>query len=120
MESIASQDTALTCPPKPKLYVLVRADLSLGQQMAQAAHAGIELQRNHNTPETIVILNVRDMAKLQKYFDLAPSPAHMFWEPDYSEFTAFACVSTGEIFAGLKLAGKESKAKRLWRKISGR
>lgn len=112
------------------MYVLVRADIGQGLQMAQACHAAVELTLRHPviaraTPNTVV-LSVADEEALLGWYerlqDVWPCddgppiydehgespPTHLFSEPDLGgAATALACFSTGEAFSALPLAGKE-------------
>ena len=94
------------------MYVLVRADLRPGLQMAQAIHAAVDLALSHPeqaavTPNTIV-LAVPDEGALLDWADRLDVPFVLFAEPDLGgEHTALACFHTGEPFAALPLAGKE-------------
>lgn len=99
-----------------RLYVIVRADIPVGYQMAQACHAaaaiGAEQPENLRRFPTIVILNAdglpslasfRMMAGIRQYPGCEPVP---FFEPDLDdEMTAFAVFSSGELFSDLPLAG---------------
>lgn len=112
------------------MYVLVRADIGQGLQMAQACHAAVELTLRHPdttraTPNTVV-LSVADEEDLLGWYeriadvwpvDTGPViygddgdllPHVLFTEPDLGgAATALACFSTGEAFSALPLAGRE-------------
>lgn len=93
-----------------RLYVIVRADIPVGYQMAQACHAaaaiGAEQPQALATYPTIVILNAYDEDHLRDHFVAAGQTAVPFHEPDLNdEMTAFAVFASGEQFANLELAG---------------
>lgn len=92
----------------PKLYVLVRDDLSPGLQLAQAVHAATAFAQRHPersaSTENAVILAVPDEATLLSY---ATDDGVLFREPDLGdEATAFATVSEGSAYSSLPLAGR--------------
>lgn len=101
-------------PREPRLYVLVRADLPPGYQMAQACHAVSYLAADNRLAlyqhPVISVLNVRDedelLSESRKAMIEPGSPeGFMFREPDLGgEATAFACYSRGKEWAHLKLA----------------
>lgn len=100
-------------PADSKLYVLVRSDLELGLQMAQAVHAAtaISVQYPVTVRETlnVVVLSVLDEDDLLAAWSTRPPdvPHSLFHEPDCGdEATAYAEVSNGERFACLPLAGR--------------
>jgi hypothetical protein len=89
-----------------KLYVLVRGDLTHGQQMAQACHALADFMLYHNTScsccpdlrwsnDTIVILKTKNEQELSSWLEVfrantSIAYAH-FNEPDLNgELTAIA------------------------------
>ena len=92
------------------MYVLVRADLTFGQQLAQAAHAAAEYAARFGdsvlaTP-TMVVLSVKDEQHLLDHVDSVNG--YLFFEPDLGdtgEHTAFATVCDGRHFSRLSLAG---------------
>lgn len=98
----------------PRLYVLVRADLPPGYQMAQACHAVSYLAADNRLAlyqhPVITVLNVCDEGELlsesRKAMIESGSPeGFMFREPDLNgEATAFACYSRGSEWSHLKLA----------------
>lgn len=98
-----------------KVYVLVRADLPPGAQLAQSGHAAIELALKHpdvvSCTPTIVMLQVRDEEHLLDFVRGASReglPLATFVEPDMGyTTTAMAAVSDGRMFMGLQLAGEE-------------
>lgn len=92
------------------MYVLVRTDLSVGQQLAQTAHVAAEYAARHSdsvldTP-TMVVLSVRDEQHLLDHANRVNG--YLFFEPDLGdtgEHTAFAAVCDGRLFSSLSLAG---------------
>lgn len=95
-----------------RMYVVVRADLPAGYQMAQAVHAAVH-EGIHNEVAvhkypTVVVLSVRDESHL---FEMVPEDATIFREPDLEwNATAFSTFSDGTGFEMLPLA-----LKRGWR-----
>ncbi len=100
----------------PKLYVLVRDDLSPGLQLAQAVHAATAFAQRYpersRSTENAVILAVPDETTLLIYADLdkfSPDPGVTFREPDLDdEATAHANVCSGYAYRRLPLAGQVS------------
>lgn len=88
------------------MYVLVRADLAPGAQLAQAVHAAIGLAQGHDDlPDTVVVLSVADESSLITQAGTV-SGGELFREPDLgNEATAYAVVSDGATFSALCLAG---------------
>ncbi len=99
--------------------MLVRADLTPGQQIAQATHVGIEHALKHpqhvGTTPNLVVLSVPDEEALLAWADrVAGWASHpievenytIFYEPDYEAHTALAVILTGERFSALPLAGR--------------
>lgn len=95
------------------MYVLVRADLVPGRQLAQAVHAAIGLAERGSPagggspvdsvglPETVVVLAVPDEAALIE----RAGDGYLFHEPDLAgQATAYAAVSDGASFSDLRLA----------------
>lgn len=84
----------------------MRADLAPGAQLAQVAHAAIELaQGRDDLPETVVVLSVPDESSLITQAGTVVGGA-LFREPDLGdEATAYAVVSDGALFSDLRLAG---------------
>lgn len=88
------------------MYVLVRDDLTPGQQLAQAVHAAVEHTLKHHetvgrTP-TVVVLAVPDEASLRRY---ASGGGTLFYEPDLESYTAMCDIGDGSRFSTLRLAG---------------
>ena len=98
-----------------RLYVIVRADIPIGYQMAQACHAaaaiGADQPKLLKKYPTIVILNACCRHHLQFLYDEAAFNRPVeFREPDLGdEMTAFAVFSSGEEFRHLDLAGGGAK-----------
>lgn len=96
-----------------RLYVVVRADLERGLQLAQACHAVRELSLEHPEDaegENLVVLEVPDEAGLERLAASVPGPLKAFREPDLGgALTALAV--TGEarrMLSSLPLAGRRS------------
>lgn len=103
-----------------RTYVLVRGDIPVGYQMAQAIHAATELALAHpeacRAAPTVLVLEVANEELLMEWlFELHPSgsPVTVFQEPDLwghpgGWHTAVAHIPVdGSIFADLPLAGSE-------------
>ncbi len=117
-----------------KLYVLVRSDLTHGQQLAQLGHAcayyGQRYPKATLAHPTICVLAVADEAELVRYYhraiDPGTDPVFIFLEPDMGtlgEYTALATTSDGAIFRDLHLAGGPHKLpfyRRLYRSLNER
>lgn len=76
-------------PDKPYVYVFVRADLPVEQQMVQASHAALEAGFRFEQPAqtaSLVLLSVPDMPALESaaqrlaQYDI---DHHLFYEPDF-------------------------------------
>lgn len=109
-----------------KLYVLVRGDLTHGQQLAQVSHAVAEFMMHHNDVdstcaccdptkrwenETIVVLKTKSLSELESWATFFSNDAKItfakFMEPDMnSELTAIAAhgVSLPKFLKKLQLA----------------
>lgn len=99
-------------PLQTKLYVIVRDDITHGQQLAQVGHAASWFGVHHPyamfADQHICVLRVGGEHELLEAWRRSPRPKERFFEPDFGEageFGAFAAASTGEEFADLKLAG---------------
>lgn len=91
-----------------KLYIVVREDLSPGQQAVQALHAQREFTARHpeedlrwySKSNTLVLLSVPDEPRLLQLLDSALErgyPVAPFREPDRSdELTALALAPVGK------------------------
>lgn len=78
-----------------RLYVVVRADLPIGLQMAQAVHAALLFGNLVGVRENVVVLHMPDEEALRSLEDaLSPAPALRwiaFREPDVdNQLTAIA------------------------------
>lgn len=76
---------------KRTIYVFVRTDLSLEQQMVQSNHASVEAGRLHYRPEhgiaSLVLLAVPNQAALHRastHLQALGIAHEMFFEPDWS------------------------------------
>lgn len=96
------------------MYVLIRDDLTPGQQLAQSIHAAVEhaLRKPKHvaaTP-TVVVLTVPDEdALLEQSERLQDEYLYhtLFQEPDLDgSFTALSVICTGHRFSTLPLAGR--------------
>lgn len=93
-----------------KLYVVTRADISPGYQIAQSVHAAVEA--TVRTPENVrkfpvvICLEAKDEEHL---LCLAPVNASIFYEPDLNdEATAFSLWCDGSQFCELPLVGGQT------------
>lgn len=78
----------------PYIYLFVRRDLSIPQQIIQTAHA-VDSIRGHGVDEIshMVLIGAKDQAELHSFADhLSNSDIHheMFFEPDVDAYTAIA------------------------------
>ncbi len=109
-----------------RLYVVVRADLPIGLQLAQVVHAALQFGRYVGERETVVVLHAPDEAALGAISDVLAlvdanrdadvwKPLHwvMFQEPDLDmQLTAVAADGTAEVKRALRhlpLAFKSSR-----------
>lgn len=104
---------------EPKLYILVRDDLSKSQKTVQAAHAACQYlldhgncfykgERIHWSNGTIVCLKVKDeqmlIDKENEIVKLGLNPYSIFIEPDLNNSkTALAIISKNPLFSDLFL-----------------
>jgi hypothetical protein len=99
--------------PTPKMYVLVRNDLSSTYKLVQGYHALSQYAMEHpslfqewnNT--TICVLGIRNLIEMKMWqAKLLPKKViSYFYEPDLDgQITAIACYDTGEIFKDLSMA----------------
>jgi peptidyl-tRNA hydrolase len=90
------------------LYVIIRKDLSIAQQMMQGAHAAIEFQHEH--PEIaklwnehskyLVFLSVENESELEKYiqkFEYKMLKYSVFREPDIGDEITAVAVEPGDV-----------------------
>ena len=76
----------------PYVYVLVRRDISLADQMVQAAHASQESGAQFGCPDSchMVLCGVKDESELRAaalHIELNNIQLAMFYEPDSDQFT---------------------------------
>lgn len=100
--------------PTPKMYVLVRLDLSETYRIVQGSHALAQyaLDNPDNfkawNNSTIVFLGVRNLIDMRGWLNkliVNDKVFTSFQEPDLdNQVTAIACFDTGEIFRSLKTA----------------
>ena len=80
----------------PYIYLFIREDLSIPQQIVQTAHAVDELgKRIDNSSKTnhMVLFSVRDeyaLSNIAEYLKEHKVLYEMFYEPDIEAFTAIA------------------------------
>ena len=94
-----------------RLYVVVRADLPRGLQLAQACHAAREFSLNYPGDaqgENLVVLEVPSEPELAELAARLPGPSVRFHEPDLGgELTAFATDGRARrLLSHLPLAGR--------------
>jgi hypothetical protein len=97
----------------PKMYVLVRLDLSTQYGLVQASHAlaqyALELPDLFKVwgNGTLVCLGVRNLIEMKawiKKLELMGKSYKCFYEPDLEgQVTSVACFDTGEIFKNLRI-----------------
>ncbi len=111
----------------PKLYVIVREDMTPGYQAVQGLHAAVDFCMQHHDPawrwwiksNTVVLLGVKNGARLLDYAAIAQRTGiqyTLFYEPDVGTYTALALepgVRTTELCAKLPLALKK---RRWWKR----
>ena len=75
---------------KSTVYVLVRSDISLAQQVVQASHAAAEMGRRFYRPHhgiaSLIVLTVPDKAALmaaRRHLSLKAIAVELFFEPDF-------------------------------------
>jgi hypothetical protein len=98
-----------------KLYILIRADLPLGDQIAQACHTTAEWCKRWQegnkdwNNETIVVVSVLDLSHLvhcQMMLELKCIEYSIFCEPDLQgQRTGIACYTDSNVFDKLPLWG---------------
>ena len=111
--------------PDKKLYVLVRGDLTPGQQATQAAHAAFRFAYRHplatadwlEGSEYLILLQVPDEMSLVRYAHraiLAGIETHVQCEPDMGGAPTAVAIApsdfTSRMCAQLPLALKEDSA----------
>lgn len=95
----------------PKLYVLVRGDLTRAQQAIQAGHAVAEFLLEYPDAPwdngTLIYLKVKDLKELEYWFNqMIKAYVRISWfqEPNLNlECTAIAALGVDEIVKGLPL-----------------
>lgn len=103
----------MSTPNDEKAYVVVRADISPGYQIVQAAHAVAEHEREFPgsmAGRTMVVLQIPNellLSLLFEYIQKRGYDSFIFFETDIAEFTAFAVgpSEAWKLFEGMKLAG---------------
>lgn len=86
-----------------KLYIVVRDDLPVGLQAAQACHAMREYQEQHpqiervwyDTSKTLVILKCTDIWSLAREANLAKVPIALNFEPDLQGALTAVAIGPG-------------------------
>ena len=79
----------------PYMYLFVREDLSVPQQIVQGSHATFEIGRftTEDISPNLVLIGVKDVYGLQRIEEMLNEhsiPYHQFYEPDIGEFTAIS------------------------------
>ena len=80
------------------VYMFVRTDLSLPQQIIQMSHAAFDvgnklgLNGNESTPHAVLfpVKNAEHLDRIQEFLDSHDVPHEKFWEPDISGHTAIS------------------------------
>ena len=94
-------ETTIQPEPKTWVYVFVRRDIPLQQQLVQASHAaleaGIKFGNKHQIdPSSIVLIGVKSEEQLKNANEYVKSKnidTVMFYEPDFDMgYSAFATV----------------------------
>jgi hypothetical protein len=92
-----------------KLYVLIRNDMPLPNQAAQACHAVEEYQIHvpgRRSDETVVLLQTDNIERWMRKLDMRDIQYYSFREPDLGGMvTALATYQDGRLFKSLKLMG---------------
>lgn len=92
-----------------KLYILVRQDLSIGQQAVQGAHAvqQWDIDNNPMLVYTKVFCVVPDIKTWYRRLSLKVKKFSCFREPDLNdELTSIACCTNDNTFSNLKMMGQ--------------
>jgi hypothetical protein len=86
----------------PYMYIFVRQDLTLPQQIVQASHAAHEAGHDFGKADGsthIVLIGIPSQAKLlatADHLDSHKIPYKMFFEPDYD--TGYTAIATQPLF----------------------
>ena len=75
------------------MYVFVRRDLSLPQQIVQASHASAKIGEDYHSDTNIVLFDSTNELSLKETADYLKHNEikfNMFYEPDVDEFTSIA------------------------------
>lgn len=75
------------------MYVFVRTDLSVPQQIIQSSHASACIGEKYHSDTNIVLFgteNEESLKKMMKYMERHDIDYHPFYEPDISSFTSIA------------------------------
>ena len=100
--------------PTPKMYVLVRNDLSSSYKFVQGAHALAQYsilfpenfsKWNNSTIAFLAVRNYKDLIAIELTLMATKKIFASFREEDLdNQLTSIACYDTGEIFKNLKVA----------------
>ena len=97
------------------MYVFVREDLSVAQQIVQLGHATYDVGTKHprsSSPNFVLIgvKNEQKLLELSEWLHTNETDHHMFFEPDVDQHTAIATKpisgSKRDIFRKFKLYGR--------------
>jgi len=101
-------------PQQPKMYVLVRQDLSETYRLVQGAHALAQYALEHGelfrvwNNGTVIFLAVRNLIEMREWegrLIMEGKQFSAFYEPDLDgQVTAVACFNLGSIFSVLRMA----------------
>lgn len=77
------------------MYLFVRSDLSIPQQIVQTAHAVDEIGMRHKSDGTnyMVLCDANDadhLTSIAEHLDMHKIDYEMFFEPDIDQYTAIA------------------------------
>lgn len=86
----------------PYMYIFIRKDLTVPQQIVQASHAALEAGFAYNQPAGstyIVLISIKNQSDLTKVSDRLTSQGidhQKFFEPDYD--TGYTAIATRPLF----------------------
>ena len=75
------------------MYIFIRSDLSLPQQIVQSSHASAIIGEKYHSNTSIVLISCKDEDHLKstaQYLQDHQIKFEIFYEPDVNEFTSIA------------------------------